>query len=292
MDTPPQRVLETTHGTIEYLDVGTGLPVLYFHGTGAGNETALLLDEELVEAGCRLIVPNRPGYAGTTRGPRGSTEYCATLAAALLDHLGIERATVVATSGGGLPAVRFARLHKSRTTALVLQCAQSHRWDAARWLPHGLGLALFLFRHRFFIPFLRWKNARVARASRRNPHTCLKNMSGSRFAELRDNAEALRRITELSVMLLKTAAQPAGVVNDWAIMTGDDGLLPDSVECPTLIIHDRHDPLVPFAHAEWSQECIPQARLFEVYSGGHLIWFGRDAARMHAERMTFLRAAR
>ena len=56
-------------------------------------------------------------------------------------------------------------------------------------------------------------------------------------------------------------------------------------------IHDRDDPVVPFAHAEWSQLCIPQSRLLEIHVGGHLIWFGKDSVEMHEQRMTFLREA-
>ena len=33
-----QRRAETRHGSVEYLDAGTGTPTLYFHGTGAGND--------------------------------------------------------------------------------------------------------------------------------------------------------------------------------------------------------------------------------------------------------------
>jgi len=284
-----QQRVETPHGIVEFLDVGTGTPTLYFHGTGAGNDAALLLEQSLLNSNCRLIVPNRPGYYATTLGRQGSAKFCADLAAGLLEHLAIDRAAVIGTSGGGMPAACFARCYPLRTAALVLQCAQSHPWNEGKWLPDSLGRALFLFRHRIFTPFLRWRNARHAKASHRQPIACLRHMSGNRFPEVRDDLNAVRQITELANMTRMCAAAPAGIQNDWAIMVGDNGVTPDSIRCPTLIVHDRADPLVPFVHAEWSHSCIPESRLLEIRAGGHLIWFGKDFESMHAERIAFIR---
>jgi pimeloyl-ACP methyl ester carboxylesterase len=284
-----QQRVQTQHGPVEYLDVGTGTPTLYFHGTGAGNDAALLLEQPLLKSGCRLIIPNRPGYYGTALGCQGSAEFCANLAADLLNHLGVRRAIVMGTSGGGMPAASFARCHPDRTAGLVLQCAQSHQWTGGKWLPDGLGHALFLFRHRIFTPFLRWQNTRHAEASRRQPITCLRHMSGSRFPEVCDDLNAVQQITDLTIMTLSCAAAPQGIQNDWAIMVRDNGVTQDAIRCPTLIIHDRADPLVPFMHAEWSQSCIPASRLLAIHAGGHLIWFGKDSALMHMERVAFIR---
>jgi pimeloyl-ACP methyl ester carboxylesterase len=284
-----QHHLNTPHGNIEFLDVGSGSPVLYLHGTGAGNDAALLLEQSLLKSDCRLIAPNRPGYGRTAIGHSGSAEFCADLAAELLDHLAIKRAVVIGTSGGGMLAACFARCYPSHTAALVLQCAQSHRWDDAKWLPTGFGPALFLFRHRFFKPFLQWQNTRHAKSCHRHPIFGLRHMSGSRFAEIRDDPDAVGQVTALASMTLRCAAAPAGIQNDWAIMVGDNGITADTIRCRTLIIHDQADPLVPFLHAEWSQSSIPQSRLLAIQSGGHLIWFGKDSAFMHTERAAFIR---
>jgi pimeloyl-ACP methyl ester carboxylesterase len=281
--------LDARHGAVEFLDVGTGLPILYFHGTGAAADAALLLEKTLLQSGCRLVIPNRPGYYGTTVGVVGCTKYCADLAADVLDHLAIERVAAIGTSGGGMPAAAFASRHPERTAALILQCGQSHQWDRGRWLPHGLGRALFLFRNPLFRPLLRWQNAQYAKKGFQNPISLLRRMSGSRFRELCDHVDVVQQISELSNMTLRCAAEPAGIQNDWAIMVGRNGVAKDTIECPTLIIHDQADPLVPFAHAERSQSCIPRARLLDIHAGGHLIWFGKESAMAHDQRMTFLR---
>ena len=56
------RVIETSLGTLEYFVAGEGLPILYFHGTGAGGDLLFSTEWSLVENGFRVIVPNRPGY--------------------------------------------------------------------------------------------------------------------------------------------------------------------------------------------------------------------------------------
>jgi pimeloyl-ACP methyl ester carboxylesterase len=236
-----------------------------------------------------LIVPNRPGYGRTSLGRKGCARYCADLAAALLDHLSIERAVVVGKSGGGMPAACFARYHPRRTAGLVLQCAQSHRWNDDSWLPEGLESTLFYFRHRIFLPLLRWQNLRYMKAAHRHPIACLRRMSGNRFPEIRDDPDPIRQITELTKLSLPCGVAPAGVQNDWSILVGDNGVEPESISRPTLIIHDRADPVVRFRHAEWSHSCIAGSRLLEVHAGGLWIWFGRDAALVQAERLAFVR---
>jgi pimeloyl-ACP methyl ester carboxylesterase len=213
------------------------------------------------------------------------------LAAALLKHLGINHAVVIGTSGGGMPAASFARHFPQHTAALILQCAESHQWNAGKWLPNGIGPALFLFRHRIFTPLLRWKNMRQAKLNHRQPISCIRQMSGSRFVEIRDDSNAISQITELTRMTLDCASMPAGIQNDWAIMVNENGITNGSINCPTLIIHDQADPVVPFIHAEWSHSCIPESRLLTVNAGGHLIWFGKDFQTMHTERVAFIHSA-
>jgi len=170
---------ETSHGLLEYADVGQGLPILYFHGTGAGNDAAIIMERSLLDDGFRLIVPNRPGYYGTPLSCGRSPNDCADLAAELLDHLDIERVVVIGTSGGGLPAPSFAARHPTKTVALVLQCAVSHRFTSSRWMPPHLRRFYPLFRHpRVFLPILRFGFRREMQKLQGNPHSIVSYMSG------------------------------------------------------------------------------------------------------------------
>ena len=111
-----------------------------------------------------------------------------------------------------------------------------------------------------------------------------------RRAGLRD--DELKKAEQLILLLLEACERcsrmPAGTQNDWDIFLGDNWIRPGAIRCPTLVIHDHADRVVPFNHAEWALQSIDGADLLSVETG-HLIWIGRDAARMHQRRVDFLR---
>jgi pimeloyl-ACP methyl ester carboxylesterase len=177
-----QQRLETAKGPLEYVDAGQGIPILYFHGNGVGNDAVVMMEKSLLDDGFRLIVPNRPGYYGTSLQCGRTPSDCADLGAALLDRLGIERAAVIGTSGGGPAACRFAARHGKRTSGLILQCALSHPFDSGQWMPVGAGSLLFVFRHlKFFMPLLRFGYRKQNRKLDRDDFVA-KCMSKERFA--------------------------------------------------------------------------------------------------------------
>ncbi len=284
-----RRQAQTSRGPVEYADVGQGIPILYFHGNDVGYDAAVMMEKSLVDDGFRLIVPNRPGYYGTPITCGRSPSDCADLAAELLDRLGVERVVVIGTSAGGSAALRFAARHSQKTIALVLQCALAHPFDSARWMPRGLGLMLPMFRHlSIFLPVLRFGHRRQARKLARGGFAA-QCMSKQRYAELSESAALKSLESLLARSILRCSERPDGFENDWANWTGEPWLTPGAVNCPTLILHDRADTVVPIAHAEWAQHCIPNAEFRELHAGGHLIWIGRDQEKMRSERTAFIR---
>jgi pimeloyl-ACP methyl ester carboxylesterase len=77
-----------------------------------------------------------------------------------------------------------------------------------------------------------------------------------------------------------------GALNDAMHTVGVDLLT--LVHQPTLVIHSREDNSVPFAHAEWSLQHIPQAELCESGYTGHFFWIGPDFPRLSERMITFL----
>lgn len=282
-------LLETDRGPVEYIDAGSGAPILYFHGTGAGNDLALLMERSLLEQGFRLIIPNRPGYGDTPIECGRTTVDAVWLASALLDHLQIDRVGVIGPSGGGPAAITFASMCGERTTALVLECAQSYRWDSASWFPAGKGWLLPLLRRRWIRPGVLFGYHLQTRCLPWMRESYLKGMTGARYRELaQDNT--VRELADLMLEFsVRCIARPAGVDNDLHILLSEPILDKQAISCPALIIHDRCDPIVPFVHAQWAASQIPDAQICEVHCGGHLVWVGRDAAMMLHQRCAFLR---
>lgn len=286
---PENKRAEAPSGPIEYLDLGQGSPILYFHSTGAGNEVVPSMERPLLDSGFRLIVPNRPGYHGTPLNDRRSASACSAMAAELLDLLGIAKVAVIGTSGGGPTSSRFARELPERTVCLVLQCTESHHWDSKRWLPNNLRWALPLFRLRWLRPLLRWGAKRQVRRGQGRVEACIQGYSGARYEELSDEPALRRFIPHLLESSLICSQRLTGMENDWDVFLGEPWMQPGAIDCPTLVVHDRVDPVVPFIHAEWATQCIDHAELLDVHAAGHLIWYGQDSGRMHQRRTHFLR---
>jgi 3-oxoadipate enol-lactonase len=105
---------------LHFEDDGAGPAVLLLHAfplSGAmwGRQVAAL------SAQYRVVVPDLRGFGGSDAPPGPLTmDQQADDIAALLDHLGIERAAIVGLSMGGYITFALARRHADRVAALVL----------------------------------------------------------------------------------------------------------------------------------------------------------------------------
>jgi len=109
------------HGhDLSYVDSGTGTPVLFIHGIlGSQRQWSHLVDQ--LDDTLRVVVPDLFGH-GESAKPTGDyslSAHAATLRD-LLDHLGIERVTLVGHSLGGGIAMQFYYLFPERVDRLVL----------------------------------------------------------------------------------------------------------------------------------------------------------------------------
>ncbi|MEM9516660.1 MAG: alpha/beta hydrolase [Actinomycetota bacterium] len=107
-------------------EVGTGPPVLFIHGGSAsGTNWAQLVPHLRVQLpDRRLLLVDRPGCGlsatvATEDGIGGFNRFADDFVANALDALDLEQADVVATSMGGLIAIRSALAHPERTRTLV-----------------------------------------------------------------------------------------------------------------------------------------------------------------------------
>lgn len=106
---------------LEYERTGTGEPVLLVHGSHIARSFLPLVAEPTLRSRYSLIRYHRRGFLGSSP-PAGpvTIEDQAADARALLDHLGVERAHVVAHSYGGPIALQLAADAPDRVHSLVL----------------------------------------------------------------------------------------------------------------------------------------------------------------------------
>ncbi|MGJ5181430.1 alpha/beta fold hydrolase [Bradyrhizobium oligotrophicum] len=108
-----------------YMDVAPAQPngrtVLLLHGRNFPSSYWAPVIKTLTGAGFRVVVPDQIGFGKSSK-PSGELHFdtLARNTMALLDHLGIAKADVVAHSMGGMLAVRIARAAPDRVAHLVL----------------------------------------------------------------------------------------------------------------------------------------------------------------------------
>ena len=115
----PHKVVLHSH-ELSYVDSGSGSVVLFLHGIlGSQRQWDRLVDK--VDDNHRVLVPDLFGH-GESAKPMGDYSLSAHAATMrdLLDHLGIDRVTLVGHSLGGGIAMQFFYLFPERVDRLVL----------------------------------------------------------------------------------------------------------------------------------------------------------------------------
>lgn len=173
-------------------------------------------------------------------------------AAALLDHLGIERAHVAGISMGGMIAQQFALRHPQRLLRLGLLASSSGRIG----LPPPRTQVLRLLRTR---PVGADEAAAVDYIDRL--FTLLGSPAWPTPPEQR-RARALEAVRRAPTGR-SSERQLAAILADRR-----SHLLP-RIGAPTLVLHGSADPMLPVAHGRDLARRIPGARLTEIPGWGH-----------------------
>jgi len=250
------QVAQTACGPIEYATAGEGVPVLEVHGIFGGFDQGLLVARPVLGDGFSIIAPSRFGYLGTPLPADASPARQADAHACLLDHLGIERAVVMAHSAGSTSAIQLALRHPKRVAALVLVApAAPGPGPMAPPKPVMRALfqtdAVFWFLATFFplsLPIGVPKGLELT--------------SG-------DRAE-IARIMET---MLPATGRRDGFLFDMFVSAPaiNSGYPFGEVSVPTLVVTAVDDPLASPANARRLAAAIPSACLFEAERGGHLL---------------------
>lgn len=234
-----------------YEETGSGPPLLLIAGLSGNTLGWSMLEPALAERFRVIAFDNRgAGRSSAPAGPYTTTEM-AHDAAALLDHLGIDRAHVVGQSMGGMIAQELALAHPERVDRLVLYATVAR----PRLAVFGPWLSLW------------------ARAAERG-------MSGDELAislmPWMFTPTLLSDHDQVEAILAEWANDPypaptAGLAAQAAACRTHDGLerLPQ-ITAPTLVLVGAEDILFPISCAEELAGGIAGAHLHVLERGGHI----------------------
>ena len=128
-----------------YEEAGTGSPLIWVHGFGCGIRSWDPQVERLSNS-CRVITYDVRGF-GISDAPESAAAYSQAISvadlAALIEHLGIERAVIGGLSMGGNIALNFAIAHPQRVSALIIADTGAGSDNTEEWIESS---------HRYDVP--------------------------------------------------------------------------------------------------------------------------------------------
>lgn len=275
------QIAQTPSGPIEYTWEGQGPVLLVCHGTSENCYSGSSLTP-LLDSGFSLLTVSRPGYGRTPSGVGRSNTQAADALVALLDQLEIPQCSAIAISGGGPTGVALAANYPERVKALVLIAANTHTENRRNDPGYQSQKAFYGPLHGLFWGMLHLFSILSPR------RTAMQTLA---IFSTHDPRDTISRLSAGDIRTLcrffHGQSSRVGALNDLTHTVTRE--LMQKVLSPTLIIHSREDASIPFRHAEWSLEHIPNARLCESGFTGHFYWIGPDYPRICESMIDFLR---
>lgn len=261
-------LVDTRHGPMEVASVGEGTPVLVLHGAGGGYDQGLLLAQMFGPPGHRWIAVSRFGYLRSALPKDASTLAQAEALLDILDVQGIDRAGVLAMSGGVPPALQLAALAPDRISgvALLSSAPFTPLTAAAQDLPMPAWAYQLLFASDFPI----WAILHTA------PGLLDPAFDVTPALRAALTPEESATVAALVQTFLPVTDRLPGLANEGAAIDPAATYPLDRITAPTLIVHAKDDGINPFPIAEFLSRSLPRARFLAVDTGGHLLLGHKD----------------
>ncbi len=234
---------------LKFDDNGFGLPVVLIHGFPLNRQMWRPQVTALVNAGCRVICPDLPGFGESAPlvGNASMSAY-ADAVIGMLDELGVERAVIGGMSMGGYVLLNLAERYPERllgTMFLVTRAAaddeagKEKRTMLAREVASGNRMIVpDTFAQVLFAPDTPLEMPKMVSAARRWMETTPAEGVVGGLLAMRDRDDYLDRLSGLNV--------------------------------PALVVGAEKDLAVPLEHAQVMADLLPDAELRVVSAAGHM----------------------
>lgn len=114
------KQIDTSFGTMSYIDEGIGETIFISHGIFGGYDQGYVSLKKLVADDYRKIVISRFGYPGSDLPVEPSPKNQAKVFTELLDKLKVDKAYIISTSAGSASALRYVLDYPERVKGLIL----------------------------------------------------------------------------------------------------------------------------------------------------------------------------
>jgi pimeloyl-ACP methyl ester carboxylesterase len=230
------KTLQVRETAIEYLEAGSGEPIVFFHGGGGPERKARFMSD--LGAHFRVLAPARPGYNGSTGAGDTPRESAETMAAFIRAVVG-GPVHLIAESAGGAPACWLAILHPDLVQSLILAAPAAFAGHGpAREGPPPAPPSREEMERRLFGDHPAWAAPLTAEDLAQRQRNVQANMARMRPAN--GNADLLERLHDI--------AAPTLVL--WG--TADQVISPEQSQ-----IYDKHIPHVHRVYVYGAAHALP-----------------------------------
>ncbi|MHA1914225.1 MAG: alpha/beta fold hydrolase [Promethearchaeota archaeon] len=244
-------------GDIEYIVRGKGPTILISHGISGGIDQGILLANNFLSSNYKFLLISRFGYLKSTIPKNPSAELQAEVYKQLLDNLGIEKVIIFGSSAGSTSAIQFAIKYPQLCEGLLLHSPNAPLDDPPGTPPK------FIFKSNFiYWFFLKLFGKRML--SIFVPKTICRKLSDREIKDL---------IEEVFFSVLPVTERIEGFLFDAFVSNPsiNDNLPFEKIQAPTLILNAKDDPATVIEGARTLAGKIPNSKLIEFETGGHLM---------------------
>jgi len=276
----PTRYFQYQGLDVAYIETGAGRPLILVHGLAGmiSNWDSILTE---LAGRYRVIALDLPPFGNSAKTRTDlSIEFYADLIAALLDHLGLDQASILGHSMGGTVAATFAGRHPERVDKLILYSA------GGAGQTEQSGAIKFVMKHPKFVT--RWAMRLARWWTRGKSEDEIREIMIERGKEMGGGTGILSLDTSLHPDLVARLREQyadffarlftsdqrdnylAGIIPLLGtVLSYDNPGVLKQIRAPTLMIWGDRDA-GPVSVAEYFHSLVPGSKLVVIENMGHL----------------------